>query len=574
MSFFQRIDPREIPGNILREEILLIFRERILQYILIGMSALGSLAYAASLVTSIQRGMWTLLILYTLAYGAILGVTYFRQISFTLRAGSLLFVLYALGLSGLLESGLSGDGRIFLIVFSVMAAVLLGLSRGIAAGILSAVTLVVTGSGMSSGIIPTPAVEVMANSGKVADWITGSIVFITLAAVTIMSIVLLTKSLEQTVEKERKLTEDLRSERNKLEGWVDERTKALERRRVEKDVASRLARDIASTSNLEELLNRSTDTICTMFGFYHVGIFLMDEKNEYAVLKAATGNAGRVMVERGHRLPAGEVGIVGHAVSQGEVRITDDTLKESLHYKNPLLPETRAELAIPLKLGDRVIGALDVQSETPGIFGSQDISILQIMADQLAVAIEKARLVEQLRSNLQEVQAKAENQAQETWRTHLRETHQGRSYYFRNDGSISAQAESLEARQAFESGEVVVGRPMSTAGAGERERAVAVPIRLRQQVIGVLDVHFEEDALTQDRVEILKTTANRMALALENARLMEMIQLRAEQEHMVSEISAKVRSSSDIDSILRTAAAELGRSLGISEVTVQLRPEN
>ncbi len=572
MSFFQTVDPRRIPGSISPDDTLQIFRERILQYILIGMSVLGSLAYLANLSASIQSKQWFLFIIYTLAYSGILMMTYFRKTSFNLRAGSLLFVLYALGFSGLLESGLSGDGRIFLIVFAVMTTVLLGFSRGIAAGIFSAITLIAIGGGMSNGIIAPPPVEVMANSGKVFDWITGSIIFITLAAVSITSIVILTTGLEKTVEKERKLTDDLIGERKKLEGWLEERTLALERRRIEKEVASRLARDITMSSELDELLNRSAETIRSQFRFYHVGVFLMDEKNQYAVLKAATGKAGMIMLERGHRLMAGEVGIVGMVVHQGEVLIIDDTAKDLSHFKNPLLPDTRSELAIPLKLGDTVIGALDVQSETPGVFGRQDISILLIMADQLAVAIEKARLVEQLRTSLQEAQSRTENQAQKTWQTHLNETRQEHTYHFRRDGLDPTKIESPEARQAFETGEIVVGGSVPTQGAGKRETAVAIPIRLRQQVIGVLDVHFEEDTLTQDRIELLETTSNRMALALENARLMETIQLRAQQEHMVSEISAKVRSSADIDSILRTAALELGRSLGISEVTVQLRP--
>ncbi len=574
MSFFQNIDPQKIPGSISPDDSLSIFRERILQYILIGMSALGTLAFLATLGPSIQRHLWGLVVLYSLVYLGILAITSLRWIAYLIRAGSLLFILYVLGLSGLLESGLSGDGRIFLIVFAVMSAIFLGVRMGIFAGVLSMLTLGTVGMLMSRAIVPLPPVEIMANSGNGTDWMTGTVIFITLTAITTTSIFVLTRGLERTVETERALTTDLRNERNLLEAQVTERTEALERRAMEWEAASRLARDITTANELDELLNRSAEIIRSQFGFYHVGVFLMDEKNEYAVLKAATGNAGRVMVERGHRLMSGEIGVVGIVVSRGEAHITDDVEKDTFHFKNPLLPNTRAEMAIPLKIGETIIGALDVQSTIPGSFGQADIDILQVIADQLAVAIEKASLMEQLRQNLQEVKTSAENQIQKTWQDHLNETRQEQSYRFRRDGQAHDGSESIEARQAFESGEVVVGGSKTPPGGGRCETPVAIPIRLRRQVIGVLDVHFQEDALTQDRIKLLETTANRMALALENARLMETIQMRAEQEHMVSEISARVRSSADIDSILRTAALELGHSLGISEVTVQLRSGN
>ncbi len=572
MSVFQTIDPRRIPVSIAPENTLLVFRERILQYILIGASLLGGLTYLSAVIPGIQNKQWALVILYTLVFAGVIAITWLRKISFHIRAGGLVVILYVLGVSGLLESGLVGDGRIFLMLFTIMCAVFLGMRLGIYADILSAVTLGAIGSLMVGGTIAPAAAESMASIGSTTDWTTSVVVFITATVMASGSIFLLMSGLEQAIEKERGLTNDLIQERTSLEARVEERTLALERRATELEAASRLARDITQSSELDELLNRSAEIIRSQFGFYHVGIFLMDEKKEYAVLKAASGNAGKVMIERGHRLMAGEVGIVGLVVSQGQARITEDVEKDRFHFKNPLLPNTQSEMAIPLRIGDTIIGALDVQSETAGTFGQQDINILQVIGDQLAVAIEKARLVEQLRNSLQEVQSKAGDETQKTWLTHLSETRQEHTYRYRRDGMDPTSKQSIEARQAFSTGEVVIGGAIPTQGAGKRELAVAIPIRLREQVIGVLDVHFEEEALTHDRIELLETTAARMSLALENARLMETIQLRAQQEHMVSEISAKVRSSADIDSILRTAAQELGRSLGISEVTVQLRP--
>ena len=165
-----------------------------------------------------------------------------------------------------------------------------------------------------------------------------------------------------------------------------------------------MAREISGKNDLDTLLDTSASLIRERFGFYHVGIFLTDEKKEYAVLRSATGEAGQVMLERGHRLKIGEIGMVGYVVSQGEARISMDVDSDAVHYKNPLLPETRSELALPLRLGEITIGAMDVQSVVPNAFSHEDVRILQTIADQLAIAFEKTRLVVELQRSLEELE--------------------------------------------------------------------------------------------------------------------------------------------------------------------------
>ncbi|HIE37864.1 MAG TPA: GAF domain-containing protein, partial [Anaerolineae bacterium] len=149
---------------------------------------------------------------------------------------------------------------------------------------------------------------------------------------------------------------------------------------------------------MDDLLDRAVNLIRERFGFYHAGIFLLDERGEYAVLRAATSEAGRRMLERGHKLKVGEVGIVGYVTSTGQPRIVLDVDTDAIHFKNPLLPETRSELALPLRVGDRIIGALDVQSVQEAAFDEEDVAILQTMADQLAVAIEKLERAAQIQA--------------------------------------------------------------------------------------------------------------------------------------------------------------------------------
>jgi len=199
-----------------------------------------------------------------------------------------------------------------------------------------------------------------------------------------------------------RLYEQVQRHAEELEQRVAERTAQLERRTVQLQVAAEVARDAITAHDAGELLDRAVNLIRERFGFYHAGIFLVDERGEYAVLKAATGEAGRQMLEQGHKLKVGEAGIVSQVTGTGQPRIAPAVDADAAHFKNPLLPETRSEMALPLKVGERVIGALDVQSVQEAAFDEDDVAILRVMADQLAVVIEKARLFERTQAALEE----------------------------------------------------------------------------------------------------------------------------------------------------------------------------
>ncbi|MBS1248488.1 MAG: Anaerobic nitric oxide reductase transcription regulator NorR [Chloroflexi bacterium] len=194
------------------------------------------------------------------------------------------------------------------------------------------------------------------------------------------------------------------TERIKVENSLQNTAKDLERRIVQLQVAAEVARDAAKVHRLQPLLDKAVDLIKDRFGFYHAGIFLLRDDENYAVLTAATGEAGQIMIERGHKLRIGRVGIVGYVVESGEARIALDVGEDPVHFENPVLPETRSEMAIPLKLGDIVIGALDVQSRHPAAFDEEDISVLKIVADQLAVAIQNVQLLEGFREYAQQLE--------------------------------------------------------------------------------------------------------------------------------------------------------------------------
>ena len=298
-------------------------------------------------------------------------------------------------------------------------------------------------------------------------------------------------------------------------------------------------------------MEHTVNLIRDRFGFYHAGIFLVDERSEFAVLRSATGEAGRKMLERNHRLKVGEVGIVGRVTGSGEPRVALDVASDDAHYRNPLLPETRSEMALPLKVGNRVIGALDVQSEQANAFNSEDIAIMQTLADQLAIAIENARLIQESQDSLQQMERMYANISQETWRD-LGRTYQTLGY--RYDAS----------------GVTPVIRAESQSSSGEGAPPVSIPVQLRGQVIATLDVWPGPDGLDQEQMGMLKSVAERLSQAMESARLFEETRLRARSERLLSDITTRVRETMDMDTVLQTAVRELRRTLDLSEAEIRL----
>jgi GAF domain-containing protein len=198
------------------------------------------------------------------------------------------------------------------------------------------------------------------------------------------------------------MTTRLREILESLEKRVEARTSELlvaneknERRAKQFESIAQVSRTISSTENLDNLLAHITTVINHEYGFYHVGIFLVDDQNQYASLRATNSDGGLIMLRRGHRLKVGEQGIVGFVTSRGEPRIALNVGQDAVFFNNPDLPETRSELALPLKLGGTILGALDLQSMDVNAFSQEDVSVLSILADQVAIAIQNARSAEQ-----------------------------------------------------------------------------------------------------------------------------------------------------------------------------------
>lgn len=366
------------------------------------------------------------------------------------------------------------------------------------------------------------------------------------------------------------MAEQLQNLVRTLEEKVEDRTQGLQVQANRLLLAAEIARDAAALGDLDELLNRSSHLVLDRFNFYHTGIFLIDQQREYAILRASPTEAGHEMLKQNHRLRVGKEGIVGNVAVTGEARVVADTSLDVSYLYNPLLPQTRSELALPLKVEARVIGVLDVQSEIPNAFTQDDIVVLQIMADQLALAIERVQLVEQLEGRLHELEHAYQKFTVTSWQDFSQQPDFKAGYSF--DGIKLSTIDSFPvwSQDALRRGRSVILPGKAT---NSKDSLLAVPLKLRGQIIGALNIRFTGDTLNNETVNLSEEIGNRLAVALENARLYTETQKLAQQERAVSEISTRITTSINIESILRTAVQELGRMIPDAEITVQLQEE-
>ncbi|GAP11087.1 signal transduction histidine kinase, nitrate/nitrite-specific [Bellilinea caldifistulae] len=369
------------------------------------------------------------------------------------------------------------------------------------------------------------------------------------------------------------MTNQLKNLINTLEDRVRERTRELAQqneallyRTRQLQTVSDVARGIVSTQKLESLLNQLTILISERFGFYHVGVFLLDEQKEYAVLRAANSEGGKRMLARQHRLKVGQVGIVGYVTGSGEARIATDVGKDAVFFNNPDLPQTRSEMALPLKANNEVIGALDVQSTIPNAFTQEDVELFSILADQIAIAILNNRLYTETLQALEESQRVHRLYLRQEWSKEAGER-PVIGYRATPHGLIALEEmREQEISDVLLSGDVIV-RPAKES----QPAALSVPVRLRGETVGV--IHIEDDQIadrvwSEEEIRSIQAVADQVGLALENARLLEKTIRRAERERRVLEITSKIRSTNDPNTMIEIAIQELKRTLNASHAQV------
>jgi len=352
------------------------------------------------------------------------------------------------------------------------------------------------------------------------------------------------------------MANQLRQTFGRLEQRVSERTQELERRTLQIETAAEVAREITQAKDLDSMLRNAVNLISERFGYYNASIFLVDETSEHAHLKASSGELGQKLIQQDIRLRVGEEGIVGQVTRYGRARLANDVRTDRAYLAEPLLTDTRSEVALPLQSGPKIIGALDVQSTRPLAFSEDDVQALQALANQLAIAIENVQLVTRLQASLQETSLLYQQQARQSWERMSAQT-----------GLEAYEYDLLEVKRLEEP----VIEPWA-AQPGPNGKVLQVPIRLRDQVIGYIGLESDETGRpwSEDEIAIVEATASQAALSVENARLLAESQRRAAREKLAAEVTARMRTSLEMENVLQTAMHELAQRLGIAQIEVHL----
>ncbi len=372
------------------------------------------------------------------------------------------------------------------------------------------------------------------------------------------------RSIRGALEQAQSYANKLETQQENLEKVVEARTAELVRRTRYMEATAEVGREAASELDLETLLTRVVTLISDRFGFYETGIFLVDADGEWAVLQAASSPGGQRMLMRRYRLRVGQEGVVGYVTGYGEPRVVLDGGPDAAHFENPDLPKTRSEMALPLKARGEILGALDVHSTEPEAFSDQDVAVLQTLADQVALAINNARLFERVQQALEAERRSHGMTGREVWKDLLRA---------RSGWAVRKDARGLEpAGDVWRPSMEVALRTGQAAPDEENGEQVGIPIRVRGQVIGVIDACKPDGTgkWTADELSLIETLAQQLGLALDGARLYQQTQRRAAQERLASEVTARMRETLDVDTILQTAVREMRDALGLAEAEVHV----
>ena len=540
MSFFQSLLPGYTPQMVAKKGMLSIFRERLLQSILLLVAGFGFIVYIPILVSLISSRQWLNAIFLSLAMVMIIMTALIRKLPFELRTNVLLTVAYGSGLWAFIQGGMTGNGRVLFLAFVVLTTILLGLRSGIISLSFSIITMLAFSLGWTTFLVQPQTIAQQNQS----EWVIATLVFTLLGTMTTISLGVLINSLDTSLIKQTDLADEIERERISLEQTVKKRTQDTENKLVQIRTAAEISRSISSVLDLQSLLQQVVELIRQRFELYYVGVFLIDPNGSFAVLKAGTGEAGQKMLEAGHRLTIGGSSMIGCAVANRRSRIALDVGNEAVRFNNPNLPKTRSELALPIISRDKALGALTIQSTEPEAFDTDNVLILQGIADSLAIAMENAELYQQSQQDLDEIRSLNRTYLKKSWQD-LIDYDRNPEYTYENKNQAASQL------------------PI---------RKMEIPIILRDQIIGKIALESELAELAAEDIKLVDEIANQTALALENARLLEETQRRASQDEKVNELSVNLSRAFTIDDILKTALKELSELPAVTEVSVRLSP--
>jgi GAF domain-containing protein len=483
-------------------------------------------------------------VLYVSLYFVLLMITILR-VDYSIRAFTMLFMLFTIGTNSILAWGPWLDGSIFFIAFIALSALLFDQRVDIAALAISIFTFVLIAVLQQVGIYQFRSPNVPTTTS--IDWVAYTIDFSIISAVLIIAVDQFKKEFALVVQNMQNTFQTLATERAQLENRVRERTDELETRATQLRSSATISKTIAELQDISELMEMATSLTSEQFGYYHVGLYLLDERKKTAFLQTASSAAGKQLIGQGFRIEPDRFNLIGQAVEYNRPYITSD-VDDVNFVRDPNFPLTRSRMILPLTVRSNVIGILDIHSDQPQSFNMQDAEIFQTLADLVAISIDNVRLINETKNLVLQLEASSSTQTRETW-TKFTSRHKP-AYQYTPAGV----------------------RPLFANNKQDSLDGLCVPLVLHGQNIGTITLKRKGVASTWSERErtLVEKIANQVSLAIENSRLVDETQKNALRDQMIANISARIRETLNVESVLRTATTELRRVFDLKEAEISI----
>jgi len=510
-----------------------------------------------------------LLILWILGYappsGAIagLGVLPFIFLSYWLgRQGRLriaglipTITVFIIIVASLFQVGIGHASTIGMAMVVAAAGILIGTWAASIFVLLSILAYVLAGWAQNSGLISSatlPQATVLADVFVLGFGL----------AVLVVLIWLSNREMARALSMERGISDQLQVQSRELEELVSQRTRVLERRALQLQTTADIAKLSTELPEPQMLMSQAIELIRSRFGFYHASIFIMDETGNWADLTASTGEAGSKMIARHHRLALGSASIIGWVTANRLPRVALDVEQDPFHFKNPLLPETQSELAVPLLVGQRLLGALDVQSIEPHAFAEDDIRALEAIASEVAVAIDSARIQREMQEHLDRIERSDRAETQAAW-GRIARSRSVPIIHLTSSGEIGSP--TGEVFQVIEDAIIQDATVLSSDG-----RDIAVPIQVRGETVATLAARRAKpsEPWNDEEIALMEAIASQSAQALEGARQRSEERRRVTELEVINRISQAVSQMLPQDTLFRIVRRQLIQAIGDTDLKI------
>ena len=468
--------------------------------------------------------------LFFIAIFIITGIVTVIPFSYLIRMSVVILGIYVIGLAELSTQSILGNSLFFFLGLIVFSTIFLSPKIGMAALIINIITFILFGWLMlTAQFVPFYP---KAAPASISDWLSAGLVISLFGTVTIAVFQRLEAEFLKAQNQIDTTLNMLKIERDNLELTVSDRTRQL-------DKVNQIGRAVTAILEPDELLRRAAHLIALEFEYYYIAFFLLDSTEQWAELKEATGEAGRILRENRHRLDVNGRSAVGKSIRTKIAHVAQDNSNEFIRPDNPLLPYSRSQIVLPLIAGEKVLGALEMQSTKSNAFTQQEVGTFQSMTNEIAIALENSHLFRESQQSLTEMRAMQRQYLQGSWSSLTKE--QNLEYSLGDNNQTNTK--DLE-----------------------------ISLLLRDQTIGMIHLENSSD-WTPEQKNLIESITAQATLALENARLVEESQSVAARERLANELIAKIWASTNMESILQTTVRELGRTLEAAEVVIEVSME-